>query len=566
MELLPIDIETFFKRLARDKKMILAEFLLFAVFTADYLLTKNLNKDLGILIVLAFTVVMAIVYSPIMKRRSSFNGLMTVIGSLHALMFVMLIFVLPLDSHYVDVIYVIIYAAQYWYGYRGFILSFLTILISMEIAVLYQTGGNVSEQTLYEFAVRAAMFGLIAAMLQRMSAVISSERTRYIEISEEASFERQRLRSLINSMGDAVIATNTEGIIKIYNGATLELLNTNLSLENQPLSNYIAPMDENRKDVDLLAEAESSGFSISRSDLTFRNNQAELVNIYVSVSPIHLSYGVNGEEGFILLLRDITKEKSIEEQRDDFVSIVSHELRTPLAIAEANISTAMLPDILNNGEKAQSLLDQAHKNIIFLSSLVDDITTLAHAERGDIDSEMSKVDSKKLFEEMASDYKTKAAEKDLDFHTSFGEDVPKRLFTNEHRLKEILQDFITNAIKYTEQGAITFSLKREEKNAVIFSVTDTGIGLSTSDRKKVFEKFYRAENPETRAHSGTGLGLYIAWKLAKLIGGQVGVDSQLGKGSTFWLRIPTNHDAHQQQQNLDEIIKLTSKLKAGGVQ
>ena len=114
-------------------------------------------------------------------------------------------------------------------------------------------------------------------------------------------------------------------------------------------------------------------------------------------------------------------------------------------------------------------------------------------------------------------------------------------------VREILQNFITNSIKYTEKGSITISAKPKE-NGVMFEVRDTGIGISKSDQTKLFQKFFRADDPRTQKNSGTGLGLYVTMKLAKLIKAEISMQSELNKGSTFSIFVPNMEIPKSQSQ------------------
>ena len=117
----------------------------------------------------------------------------------------------------------------------------------------------------------------------------------------------------------------------------------------------------------------------------------------------------------------------------------------------------------------------------------------------------------------------------------------KQVSTSRVYLTEILENFLTNAIEYTQQGSITLSVKNapDAQDGIIFSVADTGYGIGDSDKDKIFTKFYRAEDYKTKNTKGTGLGLYLTLKLAKAIDGKIWFISELNKGSTFFLQIPT---------------------------
>lgn len=461
-----------------------------------------------------------------------------VYGGAHVLIAGLFIFFIPIDSPYEFTAFLVVYLTGWWYGQNGFFLSSLAFIAIFAISLLVQTD-RIETQDLYIFAIKTVVFLSIAGILARLHEADMVERRELFNTMRNASFERQRLRSLINSMADAVIATDYDGRILVYNGAALDVLNTNASLEGEKFNNLLRMYSlKSNKAIDLIAQAKSEESTIKRDDIIYRISPDETLNLYASIAPIRISYGDQGEKGFILLLRDITKEKSIEEQRDEFISVVSHELRTPIAIAEANISTAMLPEIDSDKNRRTELLGQAHQNVIFLADMVNDITTLAHAERGDLKADIEDVDPKKILQEIAQTYEEEASEKGLKLILKAQDDVGK-IRSNAYRLKEILQDFVVNAIKYTTKGSITLNLEPID-NGVRFSVADTGIGLSVADQHRVFGKFWRSEDYRTRSHQGTGLGLYIAKKLAERMHGRVGVKSKLNHGSTFYLEVPVS--------------------------
>lgn len=450
---------------------------------------------------------------------------------------VAVVFVLPLNSPYDLLVLYMMYQSAYWLGRKGFIIVTLTYVLAYELNYLV----NFDSLILQDFYVMIAKLALLFAagsLTERQMAIMAAERDHILSESEHQAIERERLLSLINSMADGVIATDSNGKIILYNGAALDLVNTNQNLENKPLKQFIDTRSADGKRVDIIAEANKSDSLIKRDDLVFKNTEDEQINLYVSVASIYLATSSKDSQGFICILRDITKEKSIEEQRDEFISVVSHELRTPIAITEANISTAMLPNILKSQKKAKQLLEQAHHNIVFLADMVNDITTLAHAERGTLTAEIEIVDAKQLLDEVFETYKQEASDDGLELIHQASDDLPV-LHSNNYRIKEIIQNFVTNAIKYTEKGSVTIKAERAGKDEVRFSVIDTGIGLSKSDQKHVFDKFWRSEDYRTRSHNGTGLGLHVAKKLAERMQGTVGVESKLNKGTTFWLQVPS---------------------------
>lgn len=356
--------------------------------------------------------------------------------------------------------------------------------------------------------------------------------------SPNAALEHERLRSLINSMGDGVIATDESAKILFYNGAALNILDLNSDMQGKSLATVLKLLDKNNQPVDLRKLVQSSNTSTSTRDFHLEYADKSVVNLYLSIAPVKLGYGQEGMKGYVVLIRDITREKSLEEERDEFISVVSHELRTPIAIAEGNISNAEFI-VSKSADKDQAVADalqQAHNQITFLSGLINDLSTLSRAERGKLAVDIEPINVAELMQELAKNYTPQAEEKGLKFITQTD---PKLELLKSAKLyvREVLQNFITNAIKYTENGSVTLSAKPKE-GGVEFAVTDTGIGISKNDQEKVYDKFFRSEDFRTRQNNGTGLGLYVTMKLARLIHAELDLQSELNKGSTFKVFFP----------------------------
>jgi PAS domain S-box-containing protein len=354
----------------------------------------------------------------------------------------------------------------------------------------------------------------------------------------DASLERERLTSLINSMADGVLAIDEKGKIVVTNGAALNILDVNSTLSGKLLRNILKLVDKNNQEVDVFEAIQNSKTQFASRDWRLKYPDGSTVNLYVSLAPVRLGYGQKGMKGYVLLLRDITREKSLEEERDEFISVVSHELRTPIAIAEGNIGNAEFifeKSGLSN-PAIKEALKTAHDQINFLAGMINDLSTLSRAERGKLTVEIESINTHELVNELASIYGPQAEAKGLELRLETDPHL-ELLQTSKLYTKEILQNFITNAIKYTEKGHVTVGA-RSKLNGVEFYVTDSGIGISKADQEKVFDKFFRADNTKTRAATGTGLGLYVTIKLARLVHAEIDLESEPGHGSTFRIFIP----------------------------
>lgn len=361
---------------------------------------------------------------------------------------------------------------------------------------------------------------------------------RRVPASSADQLAHDRLTNLINSMADAVLAVDHGLRVVVYNGAALNILDRNGSVEGERISDIFHPLDKNNRPVDIAKLVGSVRIPTTTTDLRLRYSDTSVINLYISIVPVHQGYGAKGQQGYVLLMRDITREKSLEEERDEFISVVSHELRTPIAITEGNISNAQyVAEKSGDIGQIKQALDQAHSQIMFLSDLINDLSMFSRAERDKLAVSVEPIDVRGLLQELQNNYASQAKDKGLALEVRLSSGLEKPLASSRLYVHEILQNFITNSLKYTEKGSVTISAE-SRNDGVLFSVADTGIGISHGDQKRVFDKFFRSEDYRTRKTNGTGLGLYVTAKLVQLLHAHVSLESELNKGSTFTVFIP----------------------------
>jgi two-component system, OmpR family, phosphate regulon sensor histidine kinase PhoR len=350
----------------------------------------------------------------------------------------------------------------------------------------------------------------------------------------QTQIDHNRLISLINSLSDGFLAVGQDGKIELSNGVALSLLDTN-SLNGKTVAQAMPLLDKDGQVHDPISLIGKEPNLRSR-DLSLKYRDGGVINLYINISAVRSGFGSFSHNGYVILFRDITKEKLAEDERDEFISVASHELRNPVAIAEGSLSNAIL---LSGSDKTSSAVQQvlksAHEQIIFLSGLINDLAMVSRADRTKLAETAEEFDPTEIIKSLQEDYQTQAAKKGLELAIQ-PLNLPKiygsRLYT-----REILQNFITNAIKYTEKGKIEISAMADE-NGVHLSVTDSGIGIDEQEQQKLFGKFFRSEDSRVRNINGTGLGLYVSRKLAKLMGGSISMTSELDKGSIFTLNLP----------------------------
>ena len=457
------------------------------------------------------------------------------------------LFISDLQQPYVSLAWALLLLVSYIYMSRKGVILNISVLLLVAIADILLTSDTDESIVVNLVAVSSILIaGAIMIALIRVQQADSDELNRS---KAQESLQSGRMNTLINNLSDAVININDEGKIELYNAACLNLLNTNSNLQQQLIDSVIEVQDQSGKPVKLFQLAKKSRGVKIRDDLSLGVDD-EVIRLEVTASPVRNSYsqtkGESAVEGYILILRDITKAKSLEEERDEFISVVSHELRTPITIVEGTLSNVQL--MVERGKTPPGTLERsladAHEQILFLSRLVNDLSTLSRAERGIADA-TEKINIKSLIHSLYEEYSPQAKKKqllfDIDTIGKLGTITTSHLY-----VRELLQNLITNAIKYTNEGSITLRATKVGKN-ITFEVKDTGIGISKSDQSKIFKKFYRSEDYRTRETGGTGLGLYVAEKLSRKLGTTIEVDSRLNHGSSFAFTLPADESSSQEK-------------------
>lgn len=431
-------------------------------------------------------------------------------------------------------------AANIYFGRRALLISMGSVVVAaiVDIIIRYPSDpsilGNNLMGTLAIIMLGAAMVGIITAQETRRQTLLQSQ--------TQERLQYERILTIINNLSDATFSTDENGTVLMYNAACLDLLDTNESLRGKNISDLFNLADGDKKPTKLFDVLSAATKTTRRDDMTHTYPDGEVIRLELTFAPIRSTYSRHKKAqlqgGFILIMRDVTKQKSLEEERDEFISVVSHELRTPITIVEGTLSNVQVmvdkPEAPDTNTLKEAL-KTSHDQVLYLAKMVNDLSTLSRAERGVADA-AEDIDITELAQKMHDEYDEEALAKGLHLNLDLG---PKLGSIHVSRLyvEELLQNFITNSIKYTKEGTITLSAK-QKGDTVTFSVKDTGIGISRGDQTKIFQKFYRSEDYRIRETSGTGLGLYVSAKLAHKLGTKIELKSRLNHGSEFWFSLP----------------------------
>lgn len=507
-----------------------------SVCTVDFLFKLTLVNVPLVPFAIAFAIVSLCWLTQIFNRTQ--NKVVTAVNyvTLNAVAFYALAFLFPLPSPYFFFVMVLPLLIYFDLGVKA---SYVCMTLwGVAMSVRFAEAGLIMTKSyilfLIYYATTISFFDYIVNFLK----IANDERRALEKLSEQTELERRRLLTLVNNLNDAVIACDTEFNILVSNPQALKLLDEKDELVGKNINNLVTLTDAKGQKVklsELLAKNPDKFINVFTSyKLYYTEN--DFVNLYIAVSKIQS--GQDANSGYVLLLRDITKLKSLEDERDEFISIMSHELRTPVSIVEGGISLAQLFGKKGGMDtKAEQYLDKAHVQALMLAEIVNSLSTLVHSEQGGTKFSLKEVDPKTIADRLYTTYQPQIAAKGLKTVVQLDANLPL-MYTNEEATFEILQNFLTNAIKYTKKGTVTLTISRKGEKHVAFAVTDSGIGMSKSDQEHVFDKFWRSENFQTRESGGTGLGLYITKKLASKIGAKIELKSELEKGTTFTLVMP----------------------------
>ena len=475
---------------------------------------------------------------PAMSRRSAALQLI----AYHVFATLYVFFIAGFNSPFIYTWMILFLASYAYFSYDGLRLSILAFFGAAigDVLLHLDTPGYFVGNLLAMLG--TLIVGIIAVTIGQAQEVDRDELSRS---KAEEILQRDRILTIVNNLADAILSTDKNGTIQVYNAASLGLLDTNTGLNGRAIDDVVKLVDTDGKPFKLVQHLKTARSVENRDDLS-ANISGERLHLSVIYSPIRStdSHDESGKDGYIVILRDITKQKSLEEERDEFISVVSHELRTPITIAEGTLSNVQVMMGRNDISKT-TLVDNvtlAHEQILFLAKMVNDLSTLSRAERGVADTPES-IDVKAMVHDLYNEYAPQAGAKGLHFNLDLSPKLSPVMASRLY-LKELLQNFVTNAIKYTKTGEIIVSAQ-QVGDTIEFKVKDTGIGISKSDQAHIYEKFYRSEDYRTRETGGTGLGLYVATKLAKKLGVHIEMTSRLNHGSSFGFTIQTQEDETQ---------------------
>lgn len=413
-------------------------------------------------------------------------------------------------------------------------------------------------------------------MTERISKMESEVITRakeVIEKNEALLNSEQNLSITLSSIGDAVLATDEHGVINRLNPVAESLTGwTEREVIGKNVSEVLQLVYASSglpKSIPIFEVISKGTAKESSQDGILIHRYGRKINIADTCSPIR---NKNGEIiGSILVFRDISEEfaaktflekakenaEMANKAKDSFLATMSHEIRTPLS---GLIGMLELLNQTNLNEDQKSLVNNALVSGNSLLRILSDILDLSKIEEGKLELSIQPTSLRRLLSEVVTTYLQIASSKGLTLSYEVDENIADAHIVDPLRLSQIINNFVSNGIKFTVKGSIKVSANLikniDTLQQIQFSVTDTGIGLSESDQSKLFQSYTQATADTARLYGGTGLGLSICMRLSELMDGNITIDSSLGNGSTFSiiLSLPTSKIDTENQNSKEKIL------------
>jgi two-component system phosphate regulon sensor histidine kinase PhoR len=351
---------------------------------------------------------------------------------------------------------------------------------------------------------------------------------------EEISKEKDYLQTILKGMTEGVLVVDGRGRILMVNDALRRLL----SLSSDVSDKMPLEIIRNAELEGAIRKAIQDGENIALElDLNKSGEKTIEVNV-VSILPLNkeMDEDTEGIKGAIAVFHDITRLKQLEKIRQDFVANVSHELRTPLTTIKGYAET-LLEGALKE-DQAFQFVQVIKRHTDRLTKIVEDLLMLSRIETREFQLKLEVVSVRDFIDNIIDFVKEPADRKKILLSR---DEIPSSLAVQADRnhLEQILINLLDNAIKYTpEGGRVTVSAVEKDSKDIKLSVEDNGIGIPKEELSRIFERFYRVDKGRSKEMGGTGLGLSIVKHLVQAHGGRVWVESQMGKGSTFYFTLP----------------------------
>ena len=358
--------------------------------------------------------------------------------------------------------------------------------------------------------------GQLAKAFNEMSSSLKS-------LVAEISDEKSKLATILSNMADGVIMTDNEGRVLLTNRAAERMFDFE---EKKVIGEHLIEAVRDYE-IDRALKSCLETYKEYTAQLEFGPGKRFLRVIAVLLM-------ADGLTGALLLFQDLTELKSLQTMRRELVGNISHELRTPLAGIKAIVET-LQDGAISDKRAAGDFLARVDNELDRMMQMVTELTELSRIESGRGDLKPETINLNSLVEEVIARFKPQAERKAVSLSAELFANLPL-IRADKDRIYQAITNLVHNAIKFTHSGGCVVISTEVSENSVLVKVSDTGVGISREDLPRIFERFYKSD--KARSGEGAGLGLAIAKHVVQAHGGNIWVESEEGKGSTFFFKLP----------------------------
>jgi len=346
------------------------------------------------------------------------------------------------------------------------------------------------------------------------------------------SFEKKRLETLINNMHDPIIGLDNQGFILFANDEALKIiglkaediigkLSKTLALTNDLIKSLIVnDLEKNNQKtlpMKIFADGKESYFEKETVNITIKpTGEDQTINI-----------------GDVIILRNITIFKELDFAKTNFIATVSHELKTPISSIKLSLQLLEKPETGNVNNEQKQLIDGIKEDSERLLKITGELLELSQLETGNIQLNIGKSNPYKIVHYATEAVKVQAEQKQIELIVETEQNLPD-IKADSEKTAWVLINFLTNAITYSSENSKIIVKLKNENNQIVFQVIDTGKGIDSRYKTKVFDKYFQVPGSHK---SGTGLGLAISKEFIEAQNGKIGVETELGLGSTFYFKL-----------------------------
>jgi PAS domain S-box-containing protein len=388
-----------------------------------------------------------------------------------------------------------------------------------------------------EDVLRVGVFVVVSLAIAAIADQLEKSRRALRQSLQMEREARARIRAITDGVDEALMLVSPDQHILDVNQRYCELFGVpRARIAGQRLEDTRTLFDQIFTDAETLYE-----LTLATSADTQDEHKRFVTQNWPQARELQLfSTPVRDAEGFLgrlFVFRDVTREREVDRMKTEFVSLASHELRTPLTSIKGFTQMVLDGDAGEVNEEMQEYLGIVLSNADRLVTLVNDLLDISRIESGRVQLKSEAVDLDEIVGTVVATMQQKIKEKGQTLTVDV-EPAATSAVGDKDKLVQVLTNYVSNAHKYTQEGGeIRVVIKKQDEFAHV-AVSDNGYGIAPEDQARLFTRFYRVDNAMTRSVGGTGLGLSIVKQLIELQGGQVGMQSVLGAGSTFWFTVP----------------------------